>query len=87
MTLRFEPILAEGIAQVSYFLCDDSAGCAAVHCKSGKRPAAFVMMHIGCQENMSGDEVIEIAEEMGFECDQADLEQFVKKYVNNNNGH
>lgn len=30
MTLRFEPILAEGIAQVSYFVCDDSAGCAAV---------------------------------------------------------
>ena len=30
MALRFEPILAEGIAQVSYFLCDESEGCAAV---------------------------------------------------------
>ncbi len=30
MTLRFDPLLAEGIAQVSYFICDDSAGCAAV---------------------------------------------------------
>ncbi len=30
MTLRFEPILTDGIAQVSYFICDDSAGCAAV---------------------------------------------------------
>ncbi len=30
MALRFEPILAEGIAQVSYFICDENAGCAAV---------------------------------------------------------
>lgn len=30
MAFRFEPILAEGIAQVSYFICDESAGCAAV---------------------------------------------------------
>lgn len=30
MTLRFEPILTDGIAQVSYFLCDDSEGIAAV---------------------------------------------------------
>lgn len=30
MTLRFEPVLTEGIAQVSYFICDDSTCCAAV---------------------------------------------------------
>ncbi|MDT7830544.1 rhodanese-like domain-containing protein [Pricia sp. S334] len=30
MALVLEPILAEGIAQVSYFIGDDSAGCAAV---------------------------------------------------------
>ena len=30
MTLRFDPVLADGIAQVSYFVCDDNAGCAAV---------------------------------------------------------
>lgn len=30
MSLRLEPILTEGIAQVSYFVCDDSAGGAAV---------------------------------------------------------
>jgi len=53
-----------------------------VHCTSGKRSGAFVMMHIGCQQGMSGEEVIKKAEEMGFECDQAELEQFVKKYVN-----
>ena len=30
MSLRFDPVLADGIAQVSYFICDDNAGCAAV---------------------------------------------------------
>jgi len=30
MAIRLEPILAEGIAQVSYFICDDSTTCAAV---------------------------------------------------------
>ncbi|MAZ27028.1 MAG: phosphatase [Cytophagaceae bacterium] len=53
-----------------------------VHCKSGKRSGAFVMMHIGCQKNMTGEEVIEQAEEMGFECDVPELEQFLKEYVN-----
>jgi len=53
-----------------------------VHCTSGKRSGAFVMMHIGCQKNMSGEEVIEQAEEMGFECDVPELEKFLKKYVN-----
>ncbi|TXK76271.1 beta-lactamase hydrolase domain-containing protein [Mesonia sp. K4-1] len=53
-----------------------------VHCKSGKRSGAFVMMHIECQKNMSGEEVIEQAENMGFECDVPELELFLKKYVN-----
>lgn len=53
-----------------------------VHCKSGKRSGAFVMMHIGCKKNMSGEEVIKQAEEMGFECDVPELEEFLKKYVN-----
>ncbi len=52
-----------------------------VHCTSGKRSGAFVMMHLGCKENLSGEDVIEKAEKMGFECDVPELEQFVKKYV------
>jgi hypothetical protein len=32
---------------------------------------------------MSGDEALKKAEEMGFECDQPELESFVKNYVNN----
>ncbi|MDT0686484.1 beta-lactamase hydrolase domain-containing protein [Autumnicola psychrophila] len=53
-----------------------------VHCKSGKRSGALVMMHIGCDKDMSGEEVIKQAEDMGFECDVPELEQFLKKYVN-----
>jgi uncharacterized protein (TIGR01244 family) len=57
-----------------------------VHCASGKRSGAFVMMHIGCEQGMSGEEVIKKAEEMGFECDTPELEDFVKSYVDNHNG-
>lgn len=57
-----------------------------VHCASGKRSGALVMMHIGCEQGMSGDDVIAQAEEMGFECDTPGLEEFVKDYVNSHNG-
>nr|WP_111299077.1 protein tyrosine phosphatase family protein [Paracoccus saliphilus] len=57
-----------------------------VHCASGKRSGAFVMVHIGCEMGMSGDEVVEKAEEMGFKCNTPELEKFVKDYVNNHNG-
>jgi uncharacterized protein (TIGR01244 family) len=57
-----------------------------VHCASGKRSGAMIMMHIGCTNGMDGDEVIKKAEEMGFECDTPELENFVKDYVNRHNG-
>ncbi len=57
-----------------------------VHCASGKRSGAMVMMHVGCEQGMTGDEVIQKAEEMGFECDTSQLENFVKTYVDNHNG-
>lgn len=57
-----------------------------VHCASGKRSGAMVMMHIGCDQGMTGDEVIQKAEEMGFECDTPELEKFVRDYVDNHNG-
>lgn len=34
---------------------------------------------------MSGEEVIQKAEEMGFECDTPELESFVKNYVKGHN--
>jgi len=51
------------------------------HCKSGKRAGAMVMMHMAVEQGMTGDETLQQAKEMGFECDQPQLEQFVRQYV------
>lgn len=51
------------------------------HCKSGKRAGAMVMMDMAVSQGMSGDEALEQAKQMGFECDQPQLEQFVRQYV------
>lgn len=59
---------------------------ALVHCASGKRSGAVVMMHIASERGMSGEQVIEQAEQMGFECDTPELEGFVKSYVDRHNG-
>jgi len=53
------------------------------HCKSGKRAGAMVMMHMAVEKGMSGEETLQKAEEMGFECEQEELRQFVKSYVDN----
>jgi len=52
-----------------------------VHCASGKRSGAFVMMHLAVEEGMKGRETVEQAASMGFECDTPELEQFVTSYV------
>lgn len=51
------------------------------HCKSGKRAGAMVMMHMAVEQGMTGDQTLQKAKEMGFECDQPQLEQFVRQYV------
>lgn len=53
------------------------------HCKSGKRAGAMVMMHLAAEQGMSGEQTLQQAEQMGFECEQEDLRQFVKNYVDN----
>ncbi|MBD3675372.1 MAG: protein tyrosine phosphatase family protein [Planctomycetaceae bacterium] len=53
------------------------------HCKSGKRAGAMVMMHVAVEQGMSGEETLQKAEEMGFECEQEELRKFVKHYVDN----
>lgn len=52
------------------------------HCKSGKRAGAMMMMHTAVENGMSGEQALEQAKNMGFECDKPELEQFVKEYVN-----
>ncbi len=53
------------------------------HCASGKRAGAFVMMDMAVKQGMTGDQTLEKAEQMGFECDKPELKTFVKQYVDN----
>ena len=55
-----------------------------VHCKLGKRAGAFVMMHTAAEQGMSGEDALKKAEEMGFECDQEEMKEFVKNYLSKN---
>lgn len=52
-----------------------------VHCKSGMRAGAFSMMHMAVENGMTGDETIDQAMQMGFECDKPEMKEFVKSYV------
>lgn len=54
-----------------------------VHCASGMRAGAFVMMHLGVENGWSGEETLEQARELGFECKKPELKQFVTDYVDN----
>lgn len=51
------------------------------HCRSGKRAGAMVMVNMAVEQEMTGDQTLQKAREMGFECDQPQLEQFVRQYV------
>ncbi len=55
-----------------------------VHCASGKRAGAFAMMHQAVEAGWSGDETLEKAEQMGFECDVPALKDFVRGYIDEN---
>lgn len=51
------------------------------HCRSGKRAGAMVMMDMAVEQNMTGEQTLEKAQDMGFECDQPELKEFLKQYV------
>lgn len=53
------------------------------HCKSGKWAGAMVMMHVAVEQGMTGEQTLQKAEKMGFECEQEELRQFVENYVDN----
>jgi uncharacterized protein (TIGR01244 family) len=52
-----------------------------VHCGSGKRAGAFVVMDKAIKEGWSGEDTLRQAEEMGFECKVPEIKEFVKSYV------
>ena len=52
-----------------------------VHCQAGMRAGAFTMMATATEQGWSGDETLEKAQAMGFECKAPELKQFVRSYV------
>jgi uncharacterized protein (TIGR01244 family) len=52
-----------------------------VHCHEKNRAGALTMMHQAIESGLSGDETLEHARAIGFECDHPHLEQFVSNYV------
>ena len=55
-----------------------------VHCHKGKRAGAMAMMHTACEAGHTGEQTLQMAEQMGFECDQPELVEFVKNYIDEN---
>lgn len=55
-----------------------------MHCHKGKRAGAMAMMHTACEAGQTGEQTLQMAEQMGFECDQPELAEFVKRYVDKN---
>jgi protein tyrosine phosphatase (PTP) superfamily phosphohydrolase (DUF442 family) len=55
-----------------------------VHCGTGRQAGAFTMMQMAIEQSKSGEHAIEKAEQMGFECDNPQLENFVKTYIDRN---
>ena len=52
-----------------------------LHCTSGKRSGAMTVMHVASERGLSGDEALDWAADIGFSCDNEDLESFVRGYV------
>ena len=52
-----------------------------VHCHTGRRSGAFVMMDVASREGISGEQTVQKAKDMGFKCDVPRLEEFVENYV------
>jgi uncharacterized protein (TIGR01244 family) len=53
-----------------------------IHCRLGKRAGAFAMMDQAVEQDISGRQAIQTAEQMGFQCDEEALARFVRDYVN-----
>jgi uncharacterized protein (TIGR01244 family) len=52
-----------------------------VHCNTGKRAGAFVMMDRAVSQGWSGEQTLKKAEQMGFECKVPEIKELVSGYV------
>ena len=55
-----------------------------VHCHKGMRAGALVMMHTAIESGVSGEQTLDKAAELGFQCDIPQLKQFVESYIDRN---
>jgi uncharacterized protein (TIGR01244 family) len=53
-----------------------------VHCHRGKRSGAFAMIDQALKQGISGEEALQKAMSMGFECDVPQLKDFFVNYIN-----
>lgn len=69
--------------QVDQFLqeVDRLPGPVFVHCRRGKRSGAFSMIFEALQQGLAGQEALEQAESMGFECDVPRIKEFFINYI------
>jgi uncharacterized protein (TIGR01244 family) len=51
------------------------------HCHRGKRSGALSLIHVALQENMTGEQAYDRAEELGYECDVPKLKEFFINYI------
>jgi uncharacterized protein (TIGR01244 family) len=54
-----------------------------VHCSSGQRSGAFVVMDRAVKQGWMADETLAQADSMGFECDVPEIKTMVTRYVEN----
>ncbi len=52
------------------------------HCHRGKRSGAFIMIDQALKQGMTGDEALQKAMSMGFECGVPQLKDFFVSYIN-----
>lgn len=55
-----------------------------VHCHTGKRSGALAMIYLALKEGLTGEEALQKAESMGFECNVPGLKEFFINYINQN---
>lgn len=52
------------------------------HCHRGKRSGAFIMIDQAIKQGITGDEALQKAMSLGFECDAPQLKDFFVNYIN-----
>lgn len=60
---------------------DTMPGAVWVHCRTGRRAAAFALLYVGLREGLSAAEIVERGRTLGLPVDDATTRTFVQDYV------